>query len=178
MCTVTGSATYCNAPVESRVRTASDAGGSSMRAVVAGAPEKPRTGGVTANPTDDPGTSHRYGVRVTVPILRPTRRSGPKEDWPAIALASDGTATTVVSELTIENRAGASLEPPPSEPMPNANCPRPTVVTAQATPSVWSVTLGAPPIVSGALRLTGAACTTMLSRPGASGVTSPLESTR
>ncbi len=62
--------------------------------------------------------------------------------------------------------------------MPNANCPRPTVVTAEATPSVWSVTLGAPPIVSGALRLTGAACTTMLSRPGASGVTSPLESTR
>src|SRR3989337_2125087 len=118
-----------------------------MRAVVARSPDRPSLGRVTVNPTGDPGTSQRYGVRVTVPTVRPTRRSGPNSGWPAIILVSDGTARTVVSELTMENRAGASLYAPPREPRPNAYCPRPTVVTALATPTVWSVTLGATLIV-------------------------------
>src|SRR2546423_1165719 len=122
-----------------------------MRAVVNRSPYTASTGGVTVNPTDAPGTSQRYGVSVTGPSERPTRRSGPNSGCPPQGtLVSDGTARIVVSELTTENRAGAFVYPPPKEPKAAANCPRPTVVTRLATPNTWSVTLGATPIVSAA----------------------------
>src|SRR5437867_6039787 len=114
----------------------STTGGSSMRAVVTRSPASPSFGRVTVNETGGPGTSHKDGVSVTAPVRRPTRCNNAKSSQPIGTVQSYGTARIDVSELTTENRAGASLEPPPKDALATAYCPRPTVVTADTTPNV------------------------------------------